>query len=95
MPKSRAHSMNATDLATRALGFLASDPERLGRFLALSGIDPATVRAAARNPNFLPSVLDHIMSDERLLLAFAEAENLRPEAIGQAHATLSNSGADE
>ncbi|WP_155904947.1 DUF3572 domain-containing protein [Methylopila sp. M107] len=88
MPKTRAHSIDPQALATSALGFLAQDPERLGRFLALSGLDPANIRTASRNPNFLPSVLDHLMSDERLLIAFAETENLRPEAVGEARAAL-------
>lgn len=78
----------ADEIAARALAFLASDPERLGRFLALSGLDPATIRRASQDPGFLPSVLDHILSDERLLLDFAEAEGLPPEAVGRARAAF-------
>jgi hypothetical protein len=59
-------------LAVEALTFLASDSERLGRFLALTGISPQEIRAVARDPGFLASVLDHLMSDERLLIAFAD-----------------------
>jgi hypothetical protein len=74
----------ADEIAARALAFLATDAERLGRFLALSGLDPATIRTAAQDPGFLPAVLDHILSDERLLLEFAEAEGMPPEAVGRA-----------
>ncbi|PZQ11637.1 MAG: DUF3572 domain-containing protein [Ancylobacter novellus] len=74
----------ADEIAARALAFLAGDPERLGRFLALSGLDPSTIRSAAQDPGFLPAVLDHILSDERLLLDFADAEGLPPEAVGRA-----------
>ncbi|RXF74660.1 DUF3572 domain-containing protein [Hansschlegelia zhihuaiae] len=79
---------SAEDVAGRALGFLAADPERLGRFLALSGLDPATIREAAREPGFLPGVLDHILTDERLLTEFAEAEGLALEAVGRARAAF-------
>jgi hypothetical protein len=78
----------AEDLAGRALGFLAADPERLGRFLALSGLDPATIRTAAQEPGFLPGVLDHMLSDERLLTEFAEAERLAPESVARARAAF-------
>jgi Protein of unknown function (DUF3572) len=40
----------AEALAVAALGFIASEPERLGRFLAMTGIGPDSLRAAAREP---------------------------------------------
>ncbi len=49
--------------------FLATDPERLGRFLAITGIGPEAIRTAAADPQFLAGVLDHVVSDEPLLLA--------------------------
>lgn len=75
-------------VAIDALGFLAADPERLDRFLALTGLVPETIRASVRDPAFLAAVLGHVMSDERLLLAFSDENRLRPEAIGQAHRAL-------
>jgi hypothetical protein len=92
MLKLRLDKPSADAVAARALGFLASDPERLGRFLALSGLDPSTIRSAARSPQFLPAVLDHLLADETLLLAFAEAEGLRPEAVGDARRALAGPG---
>ena len=79
-------------VAAQALGFLAAEPERLGDFLALSGVDPSTIRNAARDPGFLPAVLDHVLADENLLIAFAEAEGLPPEAVAEARRAL-DSGA--
>ncbi|MFD1701534.1 DUF3572 domain-containing protein [Methylopila henanensis] len=79
---------SAGGVAARALGFLAADPDRLGRFFALSGLDPSNVRAAAADPGFLPSVLDHVLADERLLLDFAEAEALAPETVSEARRLL-------
>jgi len=42
----------AEHLAIAALGFIAGEPERLGRFLAITGIGPDSIRAAAREPQF-------------------------------------------
>ena len=79
----------AQSLAIEALGFLASDMERLEPFLSLSGLDPSRLREAAAQPGFLPGVLDYICSNERLLLAFAGECGCGPEAITRAQAILS------
>jgi Protein of unknown function (DUF3572) len=71
----------ASELAIAALIFLAGDEERLGRFLALTGIAPASLRAAAREPGFLLGVLDHVAGDEALLLAFANESGIDPEDV--------------
>jgi Protein of unknown function (DUF3572) len=78
----------ANELAVGALVFLAADPDRLGRFLALSGIEPQTIRLAAKEPGFLAGVLDHIAGDESLLLAFAEDNAIRPEDVTRARFLL-------
>jgi len=71
-------------LAIMALGFLASEPTRISRFLDLTGIEPSGLRQAAAEPHFLASVLDHLLNDESLLLAFASEQNQRPDAIAEA-----------
>src|SRR5437763_3717547 len=71
----------AEELAIAALGFIAGDDERLGAFLALTGIAPESLRTAAREPNFLLGVLDHLASDEALLIAFAQARDTDPAGI--------------
>jgi hypothetical protein len=78
----------AEALAIQALTFIASDSERLGRFLAITGIGPAQIRAAAQEPGFLIGVLEHLAGDERLLSAFAAETGLDPAAIGKALAAL-------
>ncbi|MET0313896.1 MAG: DUF3572 domain-containing protein [Hansschlegelia sp.] len=88
MLKAASADPSAEEIAARALGFLAQDMQRLGRFLALSGLDPSTIREAAREPGFTSSVLDHLLTDERLLLEFAQAEGLRPEAVADARRRL-------
>src|SRR6266566_5225344 len=61
----------ARALAIVALGFIASDTKELTRFLALTGIDPGSIRIAAEEPGFLAGVLGYISGNERTLLAFA------------------------
>jgi len=75
-------------LALRALAFLAGDPERLGRFLALTGIGPQRLRAAADAPDTLAAVLDYLLQDESLLLTFTSGEGLKPYSVGRALALL-------
>jgi hypothetical protein len=75
-------------IAIAALSFIAQDSERLARFLALSGIGPDSIREAAREPDFLAGVLDHLAGDETLLLAFAEQENIAPTEITRARDVL-------
>ena len=82
----------AEALALRALAFLAEDPERLGRFLALSGIGPGELRSRAADPALLGGVLDHLLSDERLLVAFAAANGLKPEEAARARWHLPGAG---
>jgi hypothetical protein len=79
----------AESLAIQSLTFLAGDPERLGRFLALSGIGPERIRIAAAEPGFLAGVLDHLMADEALLRAFADAARIDPADVAGARQALS------
>jgi hypothetical protein len=88
--RSKAGNEAATELAVAALSFLAAEPERLERFLALTGLGPESLRAAAREPSFLLGVLEHVASDETLLLAFANEGGLNPEDVGRAVAALTD-----
>ncbi len=69
--------------------YLVAEPERLAPFLAATGIDPAAIRQAAREPGFLAGVLDHIAADERLLIGFAQDAGCDPALIARARAALS------
>ena len=88
----KINSQVAETVAIQALNFIAEDPERLGRFLALSGIGPESLRAAAAEPAFLAGVLDHVLGDERLLVAFAERVELDPAHVGAARELLGGPG---
>jgi hypothetical protein len=78
-------------LAIQALGFLAEEPERIGRFLALTGIEAQSLRDAAREPNFLLGVLDHLASDDRLLRQFSDQTEIAPETVTKARDLLASS----
>lgn len=78
----------ATALAIDALGFLAGDPDRLSRFLALTGLEAHELRAAASEPSFFVALLDFILADEATVLDFAASSSIRPERIGEARRAL-------
>ena len=78
----------AEQLAIAALGFIADEPERLGRFLAMTGLGPGSLRNAAREPYFLAGVLDHVAADETLLVAFAAQHEVDPDAVMRARDEL-------
>jgi hypothetical protein len=82
----------AHELAIAALGFIASERDELSRFLALTGIDPNAIRAAAEEPGFLSGVLAYITGNERTLLAFAAHAGVAPDEIEKARIILA--GAD-
>ena len=75
-------------LAASALTFLAADPERLDRFLTLTGLGPHNLRDAAEDPAFHASVLEYMLADEELLLRFAADSDLGPEKVALAHQAL-------
>jgi hypothetical protein len=77
-------------VAIQALSFIAGEPERLGLFLAESGICPETLRNAAADPRFLASVLDFVMRDDATVKAFASASQLHPTNIAAAHQALND-----
>jgi hypothetical protein len=78
-------------VAIQALSFIAGDPERLGAFLAESGIGPETLRTAAADPHFLASVLEFVLRDDATVKAFADASQLHPTNIAAAHQALTDS----
>lgn len=76
------------ELAIVALGYVASDPEQLSRFLALTGIDSGSIRAAAEEPGFLAGVLGYISGHEATLIAFATHAGVAPDEIEKARRLL-------
>ena len=73
----------AEALAAQALAFLTSDEARLARFLADTGMAPQDLAAALSDGGggVLSAALDHIVTDESLLLVFASDVRRKPEEI--------------
>jgi len=85
---------DAEAIAISALTFLASDPERLGRFLSITGLGPGTLREAAGEPWFFGQILGYLAEDEALLVAFAADLGRAPDWIAGAHRLLAGPPAE-
>jgi Protein of unknown function (DUF3572) len=88
--KTRARTTRkaAEMLAIQALAFISEDPRALGRFLDISGIPAGQIRTASREPGFLAGVLEHMLSDEKLLVAFADSAGIDPGSVARAAGML-------
>ena len=86
-PSRRAREA-AESLAVQALNYVAQDPLRLARFLALTGLDAGSIRAAAAESGFLAGVLAHLGADEELLRAFAAEAGIAPAEVDRARRVL-------
>jgi hypothetical protein len=79
---------SAEKIAIQGLAFIAGDPELLRRFLAITGIEAATIRASAREPGFLAGVLHFILAHEPTARRFVEETGIDPAAAMAASRTL-------
>lgn len=79
---------SATEIGQDVLVWLAGRPEDLERLLALSGVDPAGLRAGASDPDFLGFVLDFLLQSDDLVLAFAREAGITPDLPARARAAL-------
>ena len=75
-------------MALQALGWLATQDEAFTSFLGASGLGPSDLRDRAADPETLGAVLDFLLSDEALLIAFCAEAGLPPETPMQARAAL-------
>ena len=75
-------------LAVQALAFIAEEPERLAGFLNATGLTAERIRESAKYPRFLVGVLEHMLADETLLIAFADSAAVDPADIARARNLL-------
>ena len=87
-PKTSPSRVDGQELAVAALSFLAQEPDRLSRFLDLCGLGPHNLRAAAADPGFLAAVLDYLLADEPLLIAFAAEQSVAPASVAAARRAM-------
>jgi hypothetical protein len=89
---SKRSAADPQETAIVVLGWLANEPDMFGRFLALTGTEPAQVRDAINDPGFLAGMLDFLMNHEPTLMAFCEATGTPPEVVMAASAHFSPPG---
>jgi ABC-type uncharacterized transport system YnjBCD substrate-binding protein len=82
--RDRPSSADPAVLALQALAHVAGDEAMGPRFLALTGMDVAELRANADTPATLTALLDYLMANEADLVATAEAIGVKPEQLALA-----------
>jgi len=88
MLNARKPSQSAEILALEALGWLAGNEAGLARFLAATGSDIDTIRKGAGGMDIARAVLDFLLENEDLLLAFCEIASTLPHAVQAARRQL-------
>ncbi|WP_448584970.1 DUF3572 family protein [Thermaurantiacus sp.] len=73
--------MDRDTLLLRALAQIVSDERLRARFLALTGLDPETLRARAGAPETLEAVGAFLAGHEPDLVAVATALGVEPSAL--------------
>jgi len=88
-PEKDAFAIEAAEaLAYRALAFIAADKSYLSDFLSRSGISPDQLPELLESRDFLVGILDHLLSDESLLLAFCGNAGIDPSEVLPARKAL-------
>lgn len=93
-PKKSEITAEAEVMALNMLAFIASDEQRLGAFLNLTGTPPGDLPKLARDRHFLAGVFDFMLSDQSLLLTFAENQEMKPESLSRARRGLPGAADD-
>ncbi|HEY5237817.1 MAG TPA: DUF3572 domain-containing protein [Rhizomicrobium sp.] len=75
----------------KALAFLVGTTEALDRFLDLTGLDAATLRARAEEQQMLASIIDFLLHDEELVVRFCGEESMPARDVHMARHVLSGS----
>ncbi|MCS0496660.1 DUF3572 domain-containing protein [Ancylobacter mangrovi] len=78
----------AREVSLGALSYLAGDPERIGPFLAESGLSPADLRGVAASPAFHVALLDFLIAHQDLLLDYAQTAEIDPGHVVAAREIL-------
>ena len=81
----------AETIALQGLAYLASEPDLLNRFMALTGLTPSNIQENTVDPAFLAGVLDFLLGHEPDLLAFCADAGLPPDAPARARRGLPDS----
>lgn len=88
MRPSDSNTEPADALALRALAWTLAEPGRAGRLIALTGLDPADLRARIGEPAVLAASLAFLEAHEPDLVACAAELGVAPEALVRARHEL-------
>ena len=88
MPASYSKVEPADALALRALAWTLAEPDRANRLIALTGLDPADLRARIGEPSVLAASLAFLEAHEPDLVACAADLEVAPEALVRARHEL-------
>ncbi len=78
----------AEHVGIQVLGWLAGHDDMLTQFLGMTGIAADDLRIRAQEPEFLGFVLDFLLSDDAMVMAFCEDSGLASETPMFARAAL-------
>lgn len=78
----------AETIALKGLGFLATRPEDIDRFLTLSGLEVDELRSKAGDPNLLRAVLEFILADDAYVTALCQELEIQPRDLHAASQIL-------
>ena len=78
----------AETVALDGLAFLVADPDRLERFLRLTGLEGSALRARASDPDVLRAVLDFLLTDDSLVADFCREQDLEARDLHLSHRIL-------
>lgn len=78
----------AEAIAIQALSWMAGDDEIIGGFLGVTGAAPDELRDRAGDPEFLGFVLDYLLSDDNMVMAFSDATHVSADTPMRARAAL-------
>lgn len=76
-------------IALQAIGWIVAEAGRAERFLTLTGLDSAQLRAGLTDPAVQVAALDHLLGYEPDLLACADAISIAPADIAAARQAVS------
>jgi hypothetical protein len=89
-PSSRLNHLpdDPDTLALSALGWILTDEDRAGRLMAMTGLDPDTLRDHLTERATLAAVLEFLVNHEPDLLLAADALGRSPPELVAAHRSL-------
>ena len=79
---------SAEKLGAQAFSWVADEADRLNAFMAMTGAAPADMVRNITSAAFLGTVLDYILTEDALVIAFCDSRSLPYTSVLQARAVL-------